>query len=328
MRLEEYKQVYDKVTLSKEADERILQELQEKVSNSGMKQKRKGIRFAQVAAAVAVLVLAVGIMQFPAVASTAQDLVSSFTDYVVVSKSSQEDIEKMEKLLESGEGIEFGYPTSVYEYNDSGEYLEVNSDAPRKECKMDCMDAVSKALGIDLLQSGDAYEQENCILYTPYVSESGALNGVILQDTFYALGDIRDPKIEVFKDLEKDGRISYHDGEEYHSPIMMEAAIRTNAGEELDNEIPELDYSRQFVDLTGEDSGTAIVQEIHEIESLGVEATLSFDVPGSHTWNKLDGEEPPQCIDAVFTYQGVEYRYVGAVSIETMQEFLEGLEIP
>ena len=328
MRLEEYKQVYDKVTLSKEADERILQELQEEVSNSGMKQKRKGIRFAWVVATAAVLVLAVGIMQFPVVSSATQDAVS-----------------RLNELLKSK--VEYGEPTSTYVYSDSPEYLSVNPDAPKKECKMASLDEVSEALGIDLLQSEDAHEQKNCIRYTPYVSNSGALNGVRLQDTFYALGDIRDPKIKVSKDLEKDGTISYREGEKYHSPIMMEALIRTDNAEGVDEENRELDYSGRFngltgknagtkaaqetygiENLTGEDAGGMIVQEIHEIESLGVEAEISVDVSGSHTWNKMDGEEIYQGADAIFTYQGVEYRYVGAVSIETMLEFLEGLEIP
>ena len=315
MRLEEYKQVYDKVSLSKEADERILQSLMEEVPDSGVRQKRKGIRFAGVAAAVAVLVLAVGIMQFPAVASTTQDLVSRLTIMIV-----DEELQK--------EGVDYGGPTSIYVYSDSVGYLTVNSDAPKKECKMASLDEVSEALGIGLLQSGDAHEQKNCIRYTPYVSNNGVLNGVILQDTFYALGDIRDPKIEVSKDTDKDDTISYREGEKYHSPIMMEATIRTDNAKGVDEENFELDYSGRSVDLTGKDAGTMIVQETYEIESLGVEAVLSMDVPGSHTWNKLDGEEFYQCVDAFFTYQGIEYRYVGAVSIETMQEFLEGLEIP
>lgn len=336
MRLEEYREIYDKVSLPKEADERILQKLTEEVSSSGIKQKKKGIRFAGVAAVV-VLVLALGIMQFPAVASSTQDLVSRLT-IMIDGKAVQ---------VERVEGVEYGEPTSTYVYSDSPEYLSVNPDAPKKECKMASLDEVSEALGIDLLQSEDAHEQKNCIRYTPYVSNSGALNGVILQDTFYALGDIRDPKIKVSKDLEKDGTISYREGEKYHSPIMMEALIRTDNAEGVDEENRELDYSGRFnglsgknagtkaaqetygiENLTGEDAGGMIVQEIHEIESLGVEAEISVDVSGSHTWNKMDGEEIYQGADAIFTYQGVEYRYVGAVSIETMLEFLEGLEIP
>lgn len=326
MKLEEYREIYDKVSLSKEADERILQKLTEEVTNSGMKQKRKKLRFVQVTAAVAVLVLAVGVMQFPAVSSATQDVVS-----------------RLSKLIK----IEYGEPISSYVYSNSPEYLSVNPDAPKKECKMASLDEVSEALGIDLLQSEDAHEQKNCIRYTPYVSNSGALNGVKLQDTFYALGDIRDPKIKVSKDLEKDDTISYREGEKYHSPIMMEALIRTDNAEGVDEKNRELDYSGRFNGLTGKDAGTkaaqetygienltgedaggVIVQEIHEIESLGVEAEISVDVSGSHTWNKMDGEEIYQGADAIFTYQGVEYRYVGAVSIETMLEFLEGLEIP
>lgn len=327
MRLEEYRQVYDKVSLPKEADERILQELQEEVSNSGMKQKRKGIRFAGVAAAVAVLVLAVGIMQFPAVASTTQNLVNSFTNYVIISNnSSQEDVEKMEKLSED---MEYGYPTSIYEYSDSGEYLSVNPDAPKKECRMASMSEVGKALGVDLLQSKDAHESKDSILYTPYVSDSGALNGVILKNDFYALGDIRDAEFNVSGDLKtEDGYIyvSYREGENYHSPIMMEATIRTDDNEGVDDGNHELDYGGRQVKA---DDGAIISTEVYEIENLGVTALLTVDdTPGPYTWNKLDGDEINNATDAYFVYLGVEYRYVGAVSTDTMKEFLEGLEIP
>ena len=329
MRLEEYREIYDKVSLSKEADERIQQALLKEVSNSGIKQKRKGIRFAQVAAAVAVLVLAVGIMQFPAVASTTQNLVNGFTNYITVNLSEEdvEDIEKLEKQLDSMEGVEYGYPIYVYEYNDNGGYVEVNSDAPKKECKMDSMDAVSKALGVGLLQSGDAYEQENCILYTPYVSESGALNGVILADDFYALGDIRDAEYSIFTEVETCNAIFYRPGENYQSPIKMEITIRTNDSEGVDNENHELDYGGRTEvreDNDAEKTETYVIQNLG-----GVDAMLSVDeTDGVSTWGKLEGEEISSCVSAYFLYQGVEYRYVGAVSIEAMQEFLEGLEIP
>lgn len=75
---------------------------------------------------------------------------------------------------------------------------------------------------------------------------------------------------------------------------------------------------------------STLSQEVYEIENLGVNAVLSSidDVAETGTWNKRDGEEIHRCIEAYFVYEGVGYRYVGAVSTETMQEFLEGLEIP
>lgn len=323
MRLEEYRKIYDEVSLSKEADERILQALQE-AQSSGKKRNSSRVRAVRIAVAAAVLVLAVGIMKFPAVASTTKTLVTGFTNFVLNSgESSQEDIEKMEKRME---GVEYGYPTSVYEYSDSGEYLEINPDAPKKECKMDSMDAVSEMLGIDLLQSKDAYQQENCILYTPYVSESGALNGAVLIDDFYALGDIREAEYSIFPEVETSNAICYRPGEKYQSPIRMEITMRTDDAEGVDYDNHELDYGGR---IEAREDNDAEKTENYVIQNLGgVNAMLSLDeTDGVSTWGKLEGEEISSCVSAYFLYQGVEYRYVGAVSLETMQEFLEGLEI-
>lgn len=323
MRLEEYRKIYDEVSLSKEADERILQALQEAQSSS-KKRNSVRVRAVRIAAAAAVLVLAVGIMKFPAVASTTKTLVSGFTNIVLNSgESSQKDIEKIEERMD---GVEYGYPTSGYEYSDSGEYLEINPDAPKKECKMDSIDAVSEMLGIDLLQSKDAYQQENCILYTPYVSESGALNGAVLIDDFYALGDIRDAEYSIFPEVETSNAIFYRPGEKYQSPIRMEITMRTDDVEGVDYDNHELDYGGC---IEAREDNDAEKTENYVIQNLGgVNAMLSLDeTDGVSTWGKLEGEEISSCVSAYFLYRGVEYRYVGAVSLETMQEFLEGLEI-
>lgn len=324
MRLEEYRQIYDKVSLSKEADERILQALQE-AQSSGKKRNSTRVRAVRIAAVAAVLVLTVGIMKFPAVASTTKVLVSGFTNFILNSgTSSQEDIEKMEEQIE---GREYGYPTSQYVYSDSGVYQEINPDAPKKECKMDSMDAVSEALGVDLLQSEDAYEQENGILYTPYVSESGALNGVILMNDFYALGDIQNAEYSIFPEVETCNTIFYRPGEKYQSPIKMEITVRTDDAEGVDYDNHELDYGGR---TEVREDNDAEKTENYVIQNLGgVNAMLSVDeTDGASTWGKLEGEDIRSCVSAYFLYRGVEYRYVGAVSLETMQEFLEGLKIP
>ena len=273
-------------------------------------------------AAVAAVAFVVGVARIPAMGSAAGDVISRFTNLLVINSDSKGEVDP-------AEGIEYGYPTSVYEYSDSGEYLHVNSDAPQKECRMASMSEVSQALGVDLLQSKDAHEAKDSILYTPYVSDSGALNGVILKNDFYALGDIRDAEFNVSGDLKtEDGHIyvSYREGENYHSPIMMEATIRTDNNEGVDNRNHELDYGGRQLTV---DEGAIISTEMYEIENLGVTALLTVDnTPGPYTWNKLDGDEIDSAADAYFVYQGVEYRYVGAVSTDTMKEFLETLEIP
>lgn len=327
MRSEEYKQIYDKVSLSKEADERILEELlREKEDVIMMRGKRRKWITGTAVATVAVAAFVVGVARIPAVGSAAGDVISRFTNLIVINSAS---IDEIGDEVSQAEGREYGYPISIYKYSDSGEYLHVNSDAPKKECRMASVSEVSQALGVDLLQSKDAYEAKDSILYTPYVSDSGALNGVILKNDFYALGDIRDAEFNVSGDLKTEGgyiSVSYREGENYHSPIMMELTIRTDDNEGVDEENHELDYGGRQLEA---DEGAIIRSEMYEIENLGVTALLTVDdTPGSYSWNKLDGDEINSAVDAYFVYQGVEYRYVGAVSTETMKEFLETLEIP
>lgn len=329
MKLEEYRRVYDELSLSREAEERILQTLQEEQS-SGKKRKSAREKMVRVAAAAA-LVLAVGILKFPAVASTTKTLVSGFTNFVLNSGApSQEDTEKMEKLMEdansSREGVDYGYPSSVYEYSDSGEYLEISPDAPKKECKIDSVDAASEMLGIDLLQSKNAYEQKNCILYTPYVSGSGALNGAILIDDFYAVGDIKDAEYSISPKVDTGNAVFYRPGKKYQSPVRMEITIRAGDAEGVDYDNHELDYGGR---VEAREENDAEKTENYVIQNLGgVNALLCVDeTDGISTWGKREGEEISHCVSAYFLYQGVEYRYVGAVSLETMKEFLEGLEI-
>lgn len=308
MRLEEYRDLYDKVSLSEEADHRILREIKEgKTPGRG---NRFQMRADRIAAAAAVLVLAAGIIRIPVVASATQSLVNRFSDVIILKLDQDDDT------------------TSVTVYSGITEYLDVKQDAPKKECKMDSLAAVSEALGIGLLQSEDAQEEKNCISYTPYVSEDGVLNGVNIKDDFYALGDIRDAKYNISEDPEESNTVSYRPGEKYQSPIKVEITARTSNEDGADEENHELDNCGRTETLTGE--AAIQVKEIYEIQNLGgVQAFLSEDeTDGVSTWEKREGAEIQSCTSAYFTYGGVEYRYVGAVSMETMKEFLEGLKIP
>lgn len=325
MELKEYRRLYDKVSLPKEADERILQTLTEKLPDSGAGRKRKRVWIAG-AAVVAVFILAVEITHFLAATSAEKDVVSRLNDLI-------------KNEPESVEGIDYGYPTSSYIYSDDTEYLMVDPDAPKKACKMDSLEEVSDVLGLDLLQSKDAHEQADCMQYTPDVSDSGLLSRINIQDVFYVLGDVREPEIKVYKD--KDNTISYREGKNYHSPIRMEITIMTSR--ELEEDVVIEGEGREdvtihklgnggllFNSMEKEDGAlSTLSQEVYLIENLGVDAVLSSasDVPGDDIWNKQDGEELSHLVEAYFVYAGVEYRYTGDVSVKTMQEFLEGLEI-
>lgn len=125
MTLKEYKQVYDKVSLSKEADERILQTLREEIPDSVVEQKKKRIRIARIAGMVAMIaipILAVEMMRLSAV------------DSIEKNAAKKVNVRKGNDLIKNTHGgIEYSYPTSIYVYDDSGEESIVSSSTDYPE---------------------------------------------------------------------------------------------------------------------------------------------------------------------------------------------------
>lgn len=288
MNREELKTVYDSITLPPEADARILRGVQ-----AAKKQKKKTpiTRFAGVAAAAAIMMLAV--LQIPPVSAAAKEALQQFAVWIHIDEG---DVQ----------------------YED--DYLTLNADAALEARKVDSLAEAAAMLGIPLLQSEIAYEPDNCIDYQPYVSDSGELNGVILLDTFYAVGDLQDVEAETTDDLTTNNSITYRTGAAYRSPIAMQITVRSDRDGGVDYDNHELEYAGTQEDW----SGTGAV--LYEIEHLGVKAVIAMvQTDGPESWQNRDGNPVSGMTMALFVCEGVEYRFLGDVSPAVMQDFLDGL---
>lgn len=292
MKLEDYQKLYKKMEISEKMDERIRAGIIER--ENGKKKKISKKNLIQTACAAAAAIIVVGVLHTPSIATASKRLIEKFTNkYTAYTKEGKDiDIEMQ------------------------GDYLKINANAKKKNCKMDSLKMVEKELGVTLLKSKDAYEEKNCIAYYPSVSENGELYEVELYDDFYVLGDIKDVKTEIFSQPDTVNNIRFHEGKEYRSPIKMEITVRAGYYKDVDDAI----YAGVSENFSEEDD-----VNVYEIKNLGVKAVLSaFETDG--IWCGYNNNSVRRsCVDAVFVYKGIEYRYVGAVSQDTLKEFLESL---
>lgn len=139
MKMDTYKSMWEKMKTSEEMDGRI----QENVMNySAQKGKINYIHYAyRIAAAVAVIMI---MLQVQPVRAAINNVISHFTNqFEIVWKDKESTVVEMQ-----------------------GDYLEISPKAKKKECKIDSLSQISKQIGINLLESTEAYEIKNCISST------------------------------------------------------------------------------------------------------------------------------------------------------------------
>lgn len=298
MKMDTYKSMWEKMKTSEEMDGRI----QENVMNySAQKGKINYIHYAyRIAAAVAVIMI---MLQVQPVRAAINNVISHFTNqFEIVWKDKESTVVEMQ-----------------------GDYLEISPKAKKKECKIDSLSQISKQIGINLLESTEAYEIKNCISYYPYVSDSGALNGIMLIDHCYAMGDLKNVKMKTSADISEGSSVSYEKGEKYSSPISVQITIRSNQSNQVDYDNHELEYAGANWNLTEGDGISGI--NIREVKGLGINAVMfTVESSGPIEWYSEGVEENETFTTAMFIYEGIEYIYNGSVSQDTMEEFLNTLK--
>lgn len=324
MRHKTYQSLYEKIKTTDEMDQRIMEHVMQKekplaknvkstiqkektvmhnqkttMQNMNPmiheKEKNRTAYIGKIAAAAAIFLLA---LQLPSVQAAAKELFSHFTNRFIIAEG-----ENSENIIEM-----------------EGDYLEISSKAYKKDCKLDSISEVNDITGLSLLESTEAYETQNCISYYPYVSEAGALNGIMLLDDCYAMGDLKNVSLKTSSDMTESQKISYEKGVNYSSPIGMQITIRSNQDEQVDYNNHELEYAGINWKLQ-EGDGISNIQ-LYEIPDLGVKAVLfSAESDGPVEWQL----EEEGITVAMFIYEGIEYIYMGAVSQDTMMEFLNTL---
>lgn len=298
MEKRDYQTMYEKMEMSDDMDQKI------KAAVKNAKTLKRANRFRAGLGAVAAIALIVCASQ--------TDVVKAAVDKIVHYFSYSFTVEQKDGTTQKVQMKE--------------EYLTLSKDAPKENLDMNSIREVNDAIGIDLLDTKEAYQYEGCIEYSPKVSKDGELYGIMISDKLYAIGDLKDVKLYP-KDAE-DGLdfLSYSSGKDYQTPILMQISLRTDKNITKEYEDNELGFvsTHMNIDLSNNTSDMYDA-EVYELKNLGVKAVLyTVETDGPINWGIESGNIP--CTNAVFVYKGVEYVYMGGVSHDTMKQFLNTLE--
>lgn len=298
MERKDYHTMYKKMEMSDDMDQKI------KAAVKHAKTPKRANRFRAGFGAVASIALIVCVSRTDVVKAAVDKIVHYFTySFTVEQKDGTTEKVQMKE-----------------------EYLTLSKDAPKENLDMNRISEVKDAIGIDLLDTKEAYQYEDCIEYSPKVSEDGELYGIMVSDKLYAIGDLKDVKL--YPKEEEDGLdfLSYSAGKDYQTPIMAQISLRTDENTTKEYDDNELGFvsTRMNIDLSN-DTSDQYDAEVYELKNLGVKAVLyTVETDGPINWGIESGSIP--CTNAVFVYKGVEYVYMGGVSHDTMKQFLNTLE--
>ncbi|MFQ9514976.1 MAG: hypothetical protein ACLRZ9_04015 [Eubacterium sp.] len=290
MKINDYKKMYEKMETSPEMDQRIL-------ASVG---KHKGVRkitYIKAAVVAAAFAMLIGIYQIPSVNAAVDNFIGKFITRVEIENET---------------------------VNLAGDYIKINQNACKENKKFDTISDVEKELGVKILKSPEAYEEDkNLIVYNPHISEKGELYGAIIIDDFYALGDLKDVKTTTYKESYYGNSIKFESGEDYKGPIATEIKIRAEGKKNDDNyQDRELDYAGSSWDLSEKEKKSA---ELYGMKQLGIKAVMfTIKTEGSSAYED-SGTVTDETI-VLFVYDGIEYLYHGRVSYDTMKDFLDELK--
>lgn len=213
-----------------------------------------------------------------------------------------------------------GTSEESYIYDDI--YVSLSKDSPKDYCSFCSVTEVQQATGVDLLQAKDALEGYPCFEYIPYVSESGVLNGFMIRNDYYAMGDLQNVSMKQKKGS-GDIRCKYEIGEQYKSPITMQALVRSKDSEGVDYSGHELAYGGTIFDMSDPDVTDA---NLYPMEKLGIKAVIMTVGSTGRMGKCLSDYKTTSVSVAFFVYHGVEYIYIGDMTQDVMKKFIDGLE--
>jgi hypothetical protein len=204
-----------------------------------------------------------------------------------------------------------------------GEYVELPSaKASMTEAKFSSIDEIEKVIGVDILESPDAYTgTKGMYQYYPGVKD-GKLFSATIMNGAYAIGDLKNFRAEVdMDDLSSDPETSFERGNKYHSALCFEITIRG----ERDDGTDSTEYESDNWDLP---EGVEIIK--YKPAQIDAEVALYTLMMGEYM-NGMDGWEgfvgvEPMAI-AQFAYNNTSYIYMARVSIDDMKAFLDTLAL-
>lgn len=199
-------------------------------------------------------------------------------------------------------------------------------NAPTKDLKYDTLQDAGKALHVDFLtSSASCTTGKKHISYTPILNDKGDIDSIEISDDLYAIGDLKHPNVMTFKDTSTLNMIEYNNGDTYKSPIGMQIAIAVSS-DAIKNPRTGVTHGASWNASMDKNCKNSTVYKMKAGPKAFIETTKgkAEDGLGPEVWQNRDGRIT-ELTSAVFTYHGVEYSYFGAVSVHTMEEFLDTL---
>lgn len=206
-----------------------------------------------------------------------------------------------------------------------GEFHSLKPTARKTENRYRTMDEIENMLGVNILQSPQAYEgKERLIWYSPYPAEdgSGNLYGAMLMSDLYILGDLQDTVITDYDDIWTVPDIQFKPGKDYKSAVTCQITIRSDIKPDKNYQNHELEYEGSNWDYPEGTESTTYTSKNLNTEVILVHVPMDS---GSNDSIDSSGNEERPSLTAHFIYDGIEYVYFGRVAEKTMKGIIEGL---
>jgi len=267
------------------------EEMDEKVLSSVINRDRKGKskNWSKIAIAAAMAIAVLTVAQIPQVSSYADGVMKTFTN-----------------IFYSGST----------EVKQEGNYYDLEY-AWEKERKFDSLGEFEEVWKLPLLKSPLATEESNSWSFWPSQTSKGNFFGITLTNRFYITGDLQDVKTQTTMYPTQGNEIWYEKGELYKTPVNCQILIKTICEEEI---TPEVD-----MDYCGYTRPVPDNAKSYYVKSFDTNVLITREPSdGLVAWND---DNISEITGMWFTYEGIEYHYTGDVSVETMLEIAEGLEL-
>lgn len=196
------------------------------------------------------------------------------------------------------------------------DYVKISQEMSDEWNKYGSLTKAEETLGIKLLKYDKSSEENHSWSFYPDTTTEGEIYGVTVTNYSYILGDLKRVQTKKNADPAIGNTISYEAGEKFRSPISCQMIIRAEAESATEDLYP--GYETNNIDWIAEFDA-----EKYYCENLNTEVILyEIETDGPAEWDLV---EPAKTAVMQFIYEGVEYHFMGQVSLDTMKELAEHL---
>lgn len=281
------KGAFENLNTTAQMDKRILEAVHSgQETQKGRPQRRSRRFYHRMALAAAIVVTLFTVFQIPQVATYAQTVLKSFTKIFYV----------------QGEEVEM-----------EGKYVKISEDTDKSWKKTGGLAEIEKNLNVRLLKYDKCYEDEYSWSYYAGMIEGdrGPIEEITLTNRYYILGDLKDVQTTVDGAAYIGNGISFTSGREFKTPVSCQIMIKTEAEARNGDNIERVEDFDDKKLIT------------YRCENLDTEVLLyRINTDGPANWNLV---KPREMTSMIVFYDGIEYHFLGQVSMDTMKEIAENL---